>query len=707
MLKRIELIKNNFQQVLFVFLAFLGMVLVSYFYVSNIVGSQMMHICEGILDTTQTAVSADLLNRELTFSGISMTFEKMISSGRNNEEMLQHLREVNAFYLDEQSSLPDFMKIYGYIRGEFLDGLGWIPPDDYDARTRPWYEGAVNNDGKVFFSEPYVDAQTGEQVISFSQVIIDASDYFYGVLAIDLNLTRITDYIRHQSIANNGYGIFITNNLIIASHSNSALIGMSMNEAGGDYPLLADMLMNHESITAKRFTDSNGVDSIAFFRTIFNGWHIGVITPRIYYYNPVNNLAFVLGIMGFLFMVSLSYLLVKTRIEQMKSDEESKSKSTFLARMSHEMRTPMNAIIGMTQIAGNSSDPLRIRYCLGKINDASVHLLGVINDVLDMSKIEAGKLELINADFNLREMMAAVSNVVNYKIDEKSQQFSIHVAEEVPAYINSDKQLLSQVISNLLTNANKFTPIGGKIEVTVDLLQVNQDKYVIQFSVKDSGIGISKEQQLRLFQSFEQADGSISRKYGGTGLGLVISKRIVEMMGGTIRLESEEDRGARFVVTVTAGKAVNHSVHEQGRTSLEAETEMPVGEFDFSGKHILLTEDVEINREIILSLLESTHAVIDCAKNGMEACEMFACNPEKYDLIFMDIHMPEMDGYEAVRKIRAMEHDKAKTVPIIAMTADVFRDDIEKMFKAGMNDHIGKPVELSEIIRKMRKYIIL
>ncbi len=685
------------------FLAFLAMVLVSYFYVSSIVSKQMLYICEGILNTTQAAVSANLSETELSFSNVSMTFENMISSGKSNQEMLQYLQDINSFYSGERSPMPDFMKFYGYIRGEFLDGLGWVPPDDYDARTRPWYTGALNSNRKIYFSEPYTDAQTGGQVISFSQVIIDSSNRFYGVLAIDLNLTRVTDYIRNQQISNDGYGVFTTDSLVFATHINPGLIGVPMDEAGGDYFRLADMIRSGQSIAAERFIDYNGVDSIAFFRTIFNGWHIGVITPRINYYSSVYDLAFVLGIMGFLLMVSLSYLLVKTRIEQMKSDEENKSKSSFLARMSHEMRTPMNAIIGMTQIARNSDDSERIQYCLGKINDASTHLLGVINDVLDMSKIEAGKLELFNSDFNIQEMLIKVINVVNYKIDEKHQKFDVHIAENVPGYINGDKQLLSQVLTNLLTNANKFTPEGGRIDMVVQVLQFRQDTYTIQFAVEDNGIGISREQQSRLFQSFEQADGSVSRKYGGTGLGLVISKKIIEMMGGQISLESEEGLGSRFVFTVVVGIAGEHPDLQTDAPGFEMNG--LIGENDFTGKRILLAEDVEINREIIISLLEETHVVIDSAENGLKACEMFERNPEMYDLIFMDIHMPEMDGYEATRRIRAMDNDKARTIPIIAMTANVFREDIEKMLAAGMNDHIGKPVEIKEVLQKMRKYL--
>jgi CheY-like chemotaxis protein/two-component sensor histidine kinase len=414
-------------------------------------------------------------------------------------------------------------------------------------------------------------------------------------------------------------------------------------------------------------------------------------------------------------------------MKQMKADDENKSKSSFLARMSHEMRTPMNAIIGMTHIAQNSKDPARIRDCLGKIDDASTHLLGVINDVLDMSKIEAGKLELVNTDFNLYKMIDRVVDVVTFKIDEKRQHLIVNIEDTVPSHIYGDKQLLAQVITNLLTNANKFTPEGGTIKLKVRLLQTEEDKNmddcILQFTVKDNGIGISPEQQSKLFQPFEQADNSISRKYGGTGLGLGISKRIVEMMGGSIIIESEEGKGSRFIFTIKAGIADLHSDIEAeiAKDSLNNDDSAnqfdaanpddstnqydSVHQFDFSGKRILLTDDVAVNREIIITLLEDTHVEIDCAENGFEACDLFHRDPHRYDLIFMDIHMPEMDGYESAQCIRSMNHEKAQTVPIIAMTADVFREDVERMLHAGMNNHIGKPVEINEILLKMKKYI--
>ncbi|MCL2879976.1 MAG: ATP-binding protein [Treponema sp.] len=382
------------------------------------------------------------------------------------------------------------------------------------------------------------------------------------------------------------------------------------------------------------------------------------------------------------------------------AEQGSKSKSEFLSRMSHEMRTPMNAVIGMTRIGLDSPEIQRKDYCLGKIELASTHLLGVINDVLDMSKIEANKLELSCADFSPEKMLARVINVVNFQIEEKQLHLNLSVDKDIPEIISSDEQRLSQVITNLLGNAIKFTPVGGTIFLFVRKLAEQNGTCTLQFEVKDTGIGISGEQLRNLFKPFEQADGSISRRFGGTGLGLAISKQIIELMQGEIRVKSAVGIGTSFIFDIHA--ALPQQVYSQGDLAGK-----PAGasvKYDFSRIKMLVAEDIEINREIIGALLEPDGISIDFAVDGGSAFNLFSANPEDYDIIFMDIHMPNVNGYEATRMIRDFDHPCAKTIPIIAMTADVFREDIEKCIKAGMNDHVGKPLDMDKITEKLIQY---
>jgi PAS domain S-box-containing protein len=397
-----------------------------------------------------------------------------------------------------------------------------------------------------------------------------------------------------------------------------------------------------------------------------------------------------------------------------EAERASVAKGSFLANMSHEMRTPMNAIIGMTTIAKSSPDMEKKDYCLGKIEDASTHLLGVINDILDMSKIEANKLDLTPVNFNFEKMLQKTVTVINFRVEEKHQNLAIRIDEAVPYNLFGDDQRLAQVITNLLSNAVKFTPEYGSVRLNARLLGKEDDLCTLQIEVSDSGIGISEEQQSRLFSSFEQADSGTSRKFGGTGLGLAISKRIVEMMGGGIRIESELGKGASFIFTVQLREGERESEYRGTDTPAISGDEQPDGGIDnFEGYRIILAEDVEINREIVLALLEPAGLAIECAENGEEAVSLFSADPEKYDMIFMDLQMPKMDGYEATRCIRAFEEKRRKKmalaspkeIPIIAMTANVFREDIEKCVQAGMNDHVGKPLDLSDVLQKMRAYL--
>jgi signal transduction histidine kinase/CheY-like chemotaxis protein len=388
-----------------------------------------------------------------------------------------------------------------------------------------------------------------------------------------------------------------------------------------------------------------------------------------------------------------------------QSEAADAAKGAFLSHMSHEMRTPMNAIIGMTTIAKMSSDVEKKDHCIKKIAEASSHLLGVINDILDMSKIDANKLALSPVSFNFEKMLQRAVGIVNFQADEKRQDLTVHIDGDVPLFLSGDEQRLAQVITNLLGNAVKFTPEGGSIILSALLADERDGICTLQISVTDTGIGIPKEQQSRLFGSFEQAEISTSHKFGGTGLGLAISKRIVEMMGGKIWIESEFGKGSSFIFTVRMKRGADEFSDPWPCAGPSGTDRSPREKDCFLGYRALLAEDIEINREIVQTLLEPTSLSIVCAKNGAEAVELFKEAPDRYDIIFMDVQMPEVDGYEATRRIRALGVPKAEEIPIVAMTANVFREDIKKCLDAGMNDHVGKPLDFDEVMDRLRRYL--
>ncbi|MDR1142238.1 MAG: response regulator [Planctomycetaceae bacterium] len=383
-----------------------------------------------------------------------------------------------------------------------------------------------------------------------------------------------------------------------------------------------------------------------------------------------------------------------------KANQAGRAKSRFFANLSHEIRTPMNAIIGMTQIAERTNDPEEISRCIRQIKISSKHLLGLINDVLDISKIEDGKFKLTHNTFNLQQIIESIRVSMLQLSKNKAQTLWIDFHNLDNLQLLGDDMRLSQVLINLLGNAIKFTPEEGEVRLEISEFSRDQDSITLQFAVVDTGIGVSPEFLQRMFKPFEQADNTISRNYGGTGLGLTISQHIVKQMGGSIRVESVLGQGARFMFSVRfeIDTAFSSAEKEQPPTNEES--------LDFSGYRILIADDVKINRMIIYSLLKETHIMIDEAENGNEAVEKIQQSPSGYYLlVLMDMQMPVMDGCTATRTIRASQHPDATTLPIIAMTANVFKEDVQEVLDAGMNGHIGKPIDIQIVLDTIKKTI--
>jgi signal transduction histidine kinase len=490
---------------------------------------------------------------------------------------------------------------------------------------------------------------------------------------------------------------------------NSIIASMTSDILKGKRPAEIPVIFDSAPLNQWQFDYGTANKFGINIRTLPAGHIIVNRTLPVWESNPLEfKFAMTVAILLSLIICGLVVFLKALAKRQADAEAASLVKSNFLANMSHEIRTPMNSIIGMTTLGKSASNPERKDYCFEKIEEAGRHLLGVINDILDMSKIEANKLEFSSVEFSFEKMLRRAINVISFRIDEKRQVLKVNIGSDVPKILIGDDQRLAQVIVNLLGNANKFTPKQGSINLDVCLLGENDGVCTIQIAVQDTGIGISAEQQEKLFSAFHQAELNTTRKYGGTGLGLAISKQIIELMGGEIWVESDLGKGSTFTFTINLKRGADRVDWQQDDAARHDFSGL------FIGKHILLIEDVEINQEIVIALLADTGIEIDCAGNGAEAVRMFNENPEKYDMIFMDVQMPEMDGYEATRCIRAIEADlrnkellseRPKGVPIIAMTANVFRDDIEHCLKAGMNGHIGKPIDINEVFDILHTYL--
>ncbi len=388
--------------------------------------------------------------------------------------------------------------------------------------------------------------------------------------------------------------------------------------------------------------------------------------------------------------------VVESQLNQQQHDIASKAKSDFLSRMSHEIRTPMNGIIGMTAIAlQQDQSQERVVDCLQKIQSSSNYLLGLINDILDMSKIESGKMKLDPFDFNIYEMLDTIKELIAPQAAGKRIDF-VQDIRLTHNWFVADRMRISQVLINLLGNAVKFTPEDGRITLMVHETEATETEALVYFAVRDTGAGIAKEDQGRVFRSFEQAGTAAAdpSKQRGTGLGLSISSRLIQMMGSSIQLESELGKGSTFSFSVSLELGEN----------MEAEPEEK--EISFDGCRILVVEDNELNAEIAQSLLEERNFIVDCVYDGAQAVERIrTTEPGTYDAILMDIMMPVMDGLEATRTIRSIEREDCRTIPIVAMSANAFDDDLKKSVECGMNGHLSKPVEVDKLYRKLDEVI--
>jgi len=549
----INVIKKHYQQFFFVFAAFFSVTIISYYYVSEIAERNLNEQSARVIAEAEAELKTVMGASEAILNGTAHSVLNLLAQGKSANDIASYLEDVGLYTAKNLLYYDGFGGVYGVIDGGFISATGYIPPDDYDITLKPWYT-AVTTD-TIAFSPPYYDEKTGDIVISASKRVTDAAGNDYGVLAIDIKAATVDGIINNMCVCQDGYGVLADNTGNIISHKNALLIGYGLSTISdrADLPVVQQLVNDVAEgtpVLGARFADYAHVKSSAFFSKIFNGWSIGVIIPMDVYYGETRDMTFVTAMMSFMLALIIGYFITLLTFEKMRSDEENQNKSSFLAKMSHELRTPLNAVLGMSELILREDIPHNIYENALSIKQASSNLLSIINDILDYSKIESGKLEIVPVNYYFSSMINDVISIIRMRLTDKPIKLAVNVDCMIPNRVYGDEVRIRQVLINLLSNAVKYTK-EGSIAVNIYGEVKDADTFEFTIEIADTGIGIKDEDIHKLFGDFVQINMAANKGVEGTGLGLVIARNICRAMGGDITVKSVYGEGSTFTVKLT------------------------------------------------------------------------------------------------------------------------------------------------------------
>jgi signal transduction histidine kinase/DNA-binding NarL/FixJ family response regulator/HPt (histidine-containing phosphotransfer) domain-containing protein len=691
--------KLVFQYIL-VAAAFLFMIVIGSYFGSGIVTNHLSSYGKEVINVSTETLQTRLESYRITFEDIVFIVEDMYIRQIEIEEIEKELvRWANRLF-DQDEMYHGFLNIYGFIGGKLVFGAPWDIPDDYIPTRRPWFIGAFKDYGKVNFCLPYYDAITGEWILSLSKVVFDKDGNPFGVMAVDILMSLIVDYINDMHLIESGYGALLDSELRLIVHPDETIFGMKFDEIdsrNSDYKELMALLWEYDNINAYRYKSLEGVDYVLFGRRLTNGWYLYVASPYRDFYRDVDFMIIALSLAGLLSTILLCGILTVMHRAKERADRANKFKSSFLANMSHEIRTPMNAIIGMTELLLNSKLTDHDLECVNDINISAHSLLSIINDILDLSKVEAGKLEVKPIHYDFYALIDNIASMFTFIAKKKELEFIFNNDRKMSRYLYGDDIKIRQMLLNILGNAIKYTEKGY---VSLSVITSVESKN-LTFEIKDTGLGVPKEDIPKLFNAFEQSHLEQTRNIVGTGLGLPISKAFIELMGGRITLESKVGQGSVFkiVIPVVEGDESKVVHHEDGILKDNTISALKA--------NILIVDDNEFNLKVAYGLLNLFEIDAKTVMSGKEAVEMVKNND--FDIVFMDHMMPEMDGLETTAEIRKLYqngiNEKYKNLVIIALTANAIQGAKEVFLESGFNDFISKPIELHELLNILMKWL--
>lgn len=653
---------------------------------------------QGEVNAVEAAKDFDnyLMVRKNTVILAGHVIDEMIREGKPTSEIIEYL---TAESLSIKKTIDkDYTGLYGWINGEYCDGVGWVPDEDYVATERPWYRETIADDGDVTFVKPYLDEQTGTVLTTIAVQLSDSEN----VVALDVPLTlvqAITEEIAQHTPG--GYGVVLDKTGQVIAHSDKGELGKNyLEETDTLGAALAERLLHGSEQEFE--LNFGGQRYTVFSEKIEGDWQsISLLNTRVFYKPSVIILTVLLLFTALEAVIFVT--VMKNQREKnlaLASAEAARSaslaKSRFLSRMSHEIRTPINAIMGLNSIVlhDDSISP-HTREELEKIGSSARHLLSIINDILDMSRIESGRMELKEELFSFHDFLEQIRIIAGGQCEDKRLRFDCIQNGPIDAFFVGDSLKLKQVIINILGNSVKFTDSPGSVTLSVTEETLSPESAVLRFTMRDTGIGMDKEFLPKLFEAFSQEDAANTSRFGGNGLGMAITKSFVEMMGGEIEVESEKGVGTCFTVTVPLKRASEAGLPAKAPEPADIAAEA----VRLAGVHVLIAEDQEMNAEVLTDLLEMEDISSEWAENGQLAVEMFSGSEENhFDAVLMDMRMPVMDGLAAARELRRLDRQDAKRVPIIALTANAFEEDVQQCLQAGMNAHLSKPVDIDTLV---------
>ena len=671
------------------------------------------------------AITADLENYLETAKSaiyvVADSVDHMVQKGAGIEEIVEYITresENTTSYFDST-----FTGIYGVINGTYVDGVGWVPPEGYDPTLRDWYNTLVNGNGEVMIVSPYVDAQTGNVILSVGKSLSNNRN----TLALDLTLNNVQEITDNIQINGCGYGYILNYDGLVISHKNKDEIGKNYSTEEKQKELF-DKVVN----TGKGNFDMEiaGEDCTVFVDNVMGQWHLVIITAKKdIFKSQRQQLGLSILVSAVVFaLISAFYIfgyrrerIANLRMEEMKVNEQkkdyeakvlklekasadaaNKAKSNFLADMSHEIRTPINAVLGMNEMILRKSRDEEILDYSANIKSAGNTLLSIINSILDFSKIEDGKMELVPVEFDLNELTHSLVNSISERAKAKKLEFNVDIDEKMPSKLFGDDVRISQVIMNLLTNAVKYTE-QGTVTLSIKKKEIKGENITFKVSVKDTGIGIRKEDIDKLAVSFERLEEKRNRHIEGTGLGISIVTRLLEMMNSRLRVESEYGKGSTFSFELTLKIADATPIGKyQDRRAAGLRVSDDAERLTAPKARILITDDNEMNLKVASNFMKLFGINPTLCTSGEDTIKLMRKN--RYDILFLDHMMPKMDGIETL-DILLKENLVPKETIVIALTANAVVGAKEQYLSIGFNDYLSKPVELKDLEKMLKKYL--